>query len=322
MKKSIYKKIYSKIKKYHDIVIVRHVGADPDALASQISLRDVILNTFPNKNVCALGAPSSKFKYVGTLDKSFDVDYKKALLIILDTPDKKRIDGADPSVFKESIKIDHHPFVEKISDLEWIDDTASSTCQLILELIFHTPLQLNKEAASKLYMGIVADTNRFLFRYTSEKTFMLVSKLLQKTHIDFPSLYENLYMRSLKEIKFQGYLLSKLEVTKSGFGYVKITEEDLQKYDVDAATAGNMVDRFNYIEEVYAWGFFAEDVKHENIRGYIRSRGPVINDIASAFQGGGHIYASGARFQDFEEVDSMIEKLEERCHSYQLENDL
>ncbi len=322
MKKNIYKKIYKKIKKYHDIVIVRHVGADPDALASQIGLRDVILNTFSNKNVYAVGLPSSKFKYVGVLDKTCDINYKNALLIILDTPDKKRIDGADPSMFKESIKIDHHPFVEKISDLEWIDDTASSTCQLILDLIFHTSLQINDEIAKKLYMGIVADTNRFLFRYTSEKTFTLVSKLLQKTHIDFPSLYDNLYMRSLKEIKFQGYLLSKLEVTENGFGYVKITEEDLQKYDVDAGTAGNMIDRFNYIDEVYAWGFFAEDVKHENIRGYIRSRGPIINDIASEFHGGGHIYASGARFHDFDEVDSIIEKLDARCHTYCLEKDL
>lgn len=318
MRNHIYRKIYNKIRKYNSIVIVRHVGADPDALASQIGLRDVILNTFPSKQVFAIGAPSSKFKYVGSLDKLPNLDFHKTLLIVLDTPDKKRIDGALPSMYGDCIKIDHHPFVDKISDLEWIDDTASSTSQLILELIFHTPLQLNKEIAEKLYMGIVSDTNRFLFRYTSTKTFTLVSKLLQKTNIDFTSLYDNLYMRSLKETKFHGFLLTKLEVTESGFGYVKITEEDLERYDVDAATAGNMVDRFNYIEGVYAWGFFAEDVKHENIRGYIRSRGPIINDIASDFHGGGHIYAAGVRFSSFEEVDLMIECLDERCREYNL----
>lgn len=322
MANNIYKKIYKKIKKYSNIVIVRHVGADPDALASELSLRDVILNTFPSKNVYAIGAPSSKFKYVGSLDKIPNLDFQKTLLFILDTPDKKRIDGVDPSLFLESIKIDHHPFVEKVASLEWIDDTASSTCQLILELIFHTPLKLNKESAEKLYMGIVADTNRFLFRYTSKKTFALVSKLLEETDIDFTTLYDNLYMRSLKETKFQGYLFSKLEVTENGFGYVKITDEDLAFYEVDAASAGNMIDRFNYIDEVYAWGFFAEDVKHENIRGYIRSRGPIINDIAGDYHGGGHIYAAGARFTDFDEVDAMIERLDARCGTYLEENDL
>lgn len=313
---NIYRKIYKKIKKYHHIVIARHIGADPDALASQMGLRDCILHTFPQKKAYAVGCPSSKFKYVGSLDKMPDIDFGKSLLIVLDTPDRKRIDGVDPSMFSEVIKIDHHPFVDKISHLEWIDDTASSTSQLILELIFHTPLQLNKEVAMKLYMGIVSDTNRFLFRYTSAKTFALISWLLEKTDIDFHCLYDNLYMRSFSEIQFQGYLLSHLEVTKSGFGYVKITDDILQKYNVDAATAGNMVDRFNYIAEVYAWGFFAEDIKHENIRGYIRSRGPIINDIASDFHGGGHIYASGARFESFDEVDVFIERLEERCKSY------
>lgn len=314
--------IYKKIKKNHTIVIVRHVGADPDALGSQIGLRDAIIRTFPHKNVYALGAPSSKFKYMGSLDKAPLYDPASSLCIVLDTPDRKRIDGVDVSLFRDCIKIDHHPFVDKIAPLEWIDDTASSTSQLILELIFETPLRMNKEIAEKLYMGIVSDTNRFLFHYTSPKTFALVSKLLETTSIDFTSLYDYLYMRSFQEIQFFGYLLSHMCVTKSGFGYVKITEADLQKYEVDSATAGNMVDRFNYINEIYAWGFFAEDVKHGNIRGYIRSRGPIINDIASDFHGGGHIYASGARFTDFDEVDQMIEKMEERCHTYLLEKEL
>ena len=41
---NIYKRIYRKIKKFDKIVIARHVGADPDALCSQIALRDSILN--------------------------------------------------------------------------------------------------------------------------------------------------------------------------------------------------------------------------------------------------------------------------------------
>ena len=47
----IYKKIYQKIKKYDTIVIARHVGADPDALGSQLGLKCAILDKFPKKNV-------------------------------------------------------------------------------------------------------------------------------------------------------------------------------------------------------------------------------------------------------------------------------
>ena len=38
MYKKSYKEILKQIKKYNTIVIARHVGADPDALASQIAL--------------------------------------------------------------------------------------------------------------------------------------------------------------------------------------------------------------------------------------------------------------------------------------------
>src|SRR5574344_1695028 len=88
---SIYKKIYKEIKKYDTIVIARHVGPDPDALASSIALRDIILNTFPKKNVYAVGCTASRFRFLGVLDKVTDEMYDNALLIVTDTPDKKRV---------------------------------------------------------------------------------------------------------------------------------------------------------------------------------------------------------------------------------------
>ena len=320
MTKKKYKQIYDKIKSYETIVIARHVGADPDALGSQLGLRDSIRETFKNKNVYAVGYPASKFKYIGNLDKTDDVDFSEALLIVTDTPDIKRIDGANLEDFKEVIKIDHHPEVDKFGDICLIDDTSSSAAQLVTEIILNTKLVLNKEIAEKLYIGIVADTNRFLFYYTTPKTFRLVADLVEKTNIDITSLYENLYMRSFKETKFQGFIADNFTVTDNGFAYIKITTDMLKKYDVDPATAGNMVNNFNYIENVYVWAVFTEDERNENIRASIRSRGPIINDIAALFSGGGHIYASGARLTDFNQTDELVEKLDERCKDYIKEN--
>lgn len=309
----ICRNIYKKIKKYDTIVIVRHVGADPDALASQIALRDVILNTFPKKKVYAVGNPASAFKYLGMLDRFNEETYQNSLLISLDVPDAGRVDGVDVRLFKDSIKIDHHPFVEKYCKLEWVDDSASSTCQMIMELILNTRLKITKSAAEKLYIGLVSDTNRFLFYYTTTKTFDIVSKIIKLTNIDFTNLYESLYLRPLKEIKFQGYLTSNFKVTENGFGYIIVTDEMLKEYDVDAATAGNMVNDFNYIDEIIAWAVFSVDVKNDNIRGSIRSRGPIINEVAAKFGGGGHKFASGVRLKTLEDVDNMVKSLDETC---------
>ena len=77
----LYKQIKKEIKKYDDIVIVRHIGADPDALGSQFALKELILLNFPEKNVVALGNPASRFKYLGTLDKDDSIDYSVGLVL-------------------------------------------------------------------------------------------------------------------------------------------------------------------------------------------------------------------------------------------------
>jgi len=180
----VMKQIIKKIKEYNNIVIARHIGPDPDALASEIALRDSIKLTYPNKNVYAVGNSVSKFKYFGELDRIDDSTLDKPLLIILDVPNKSRIDGINYDNYDYVIRIDHHPNVEDIANLELVDDSASSTCELIVELINNTKLKMNKSIASNLYLGIVADSDRFLLSYTTPKTFKIVTMLIEKYKLD------------------------------------------------------------------------------------------------------------------------------------------
>ena len=133
--------IYELIKEFKKIVIARHVGVDPDAMASTMALKDSILLTFKEKEVYCVGSGSNRFSYFGKLDKLDD--HSNALLIVLDTPDIRRIDGININDYQKVIKIDHHPFVEKFADIEYIEDTSSSASELVLDLIQATPLLMN-----------------------------------------------------------------------------------------------------------------------------------------------------------------------------------
>ncbi len=312
---SIYKQIYKQIKRANKIIIARHVGPDPDALGSSLGLKKIILNTFPDKQVYVIGSPTSKFKFMGLLDK-FTEDMDDGLLIVTDTPDAQRVDGVNPKQFKQSIKIDHHPFIEKTCKLEWIDDKASSACQMIVELCLNTKLKLDTEAAELLYTGIIADTNRFMFAYTSPQTFDIVSYLLRQTNLDITKVYNNLYMRPYKEIKFQGYLSQNFIINEDKVGYIIIDDNVLNDYGVDVATAGNMINNFNHINEMLVWVTFTYDKELNSYRTSIRSRGPVINEVATHFGGGGHIYASGVRIKDEENMKKLIEELSEISREY------
>ena len=313
---NIYRKIYSKIKKYNKIVIARHVGPDPDALSSSIGLKEAILNTFPKKEVYAVGVPAAKHKYIGEVDVFNDSMYKDSLLIVVDTPDIKRVDGVDPLKFEYRIKIDHHPVVDKYCDIEFVDNTASSAAQLILDLIFKTPLKINKSIGEKLYAGIVSDTNRFLYSYTSSATFNIVSRLLKETDIDITKVYENMYLRSIDDKKLESYAILNMKITDNGLGYLFIEQDTLDGLKTDAATMTNMVNFMQYTKEMVAWVICAYDNTLGCIRSSIRSRGPVINEVATHYNGGGHIYASGARPKDFEDAKNMIEELDLICKEY------
>lgn len=307
----LYKQIKKEIKRYKDIVIVRHIGADPDALGSQFALKELIKLNFNDKNVYVLGNATSRFKYMGSLDKDESLDYSKCLLIVLDTPDVKRIDiNADISKFASIVKIDHHPFVEKYANIELCDENASSTSQLILEFILANKLKINDMIAKYLYTGIVSDTDRFLHDYTSKRTFELVNYLLSNSNIKFTELYEPLYMRPLEEVRFQGYIYQNMTVTDNGLAYIKITDELMKEYKVDSASAGNMINDLKYIDKIKIWVFFSEDTKSNLIRANIRSRGPYINEVATIYGGGGHKYASGARLTSWKQVDNLIEDLD------------
>ncbi len=127
-------------------------------------------------------------------------------------------------------------------------------------------------------------------------------------------------MRTFKEVKFGGYVADNLIVTKNGFAYLKIDQKILDEYGVDASTAGNMVNNFNYIDKIYAWGIFSYDKQVGNIKGSVRSRGPIINTVISAkYNGGGHKFACGVRLKDFDETDSLIKELDHACAAYKKE---
>ena len=146
--------------------------------------------------------------------------------------------------------------------------------------------------------------------------------MIKKTNIDFTSLYENMYLRSLHDLKFQSYIIDNITLTENGFGYIKIDQDILDHYKIDAATSSNMVNFLTYIEDMYAWAIFTYDKLNDNIRGSIRSRGPIINEVASNYNGGGHIYASGVRVDNFDTIDSLINDLDKVCMEYKDNNNL
>lgn len=315
-------KILEIIKKYKKIVIARHIGGDPDAFGSTFALKEILLENFPDKEVYVAGASVSKFRFLGTHDKITDEICDGALLIALDIPDIKRLDSVSLDKFKEVIRIDHHPDIDDFATYKLVDIDASSASELVARWCYNCNLKMPKKAAENIFVGIIADTNRFLFGANKPETYKVLLRLIEEEHVKPNELYELLYKRNLSEVRLEGFISLNMKITKNGLGYVKITDNDLKTYGVDSASVGGIMNNYNFIDGLICWVVFSEDLRNGVIRTSARSRGVKINKLFEQYNGGGHVYACGAKLHGFNEADEIIDKLDELCKEYKEEEDL
>ena len=307
---TIQQQIIKKIEEFDTIIIHRHVIPDGDAYGSSFGLAELIRTSFPEKKVYVVGEELDYLKYVGTTDKIEDSVYEGSLVIITDTSNAARISDVRWKLGAFKIKIDHHPFSDEYADIEWIDTSYTSTCEMITSLLIENNLEINDNGARCLFNGIVSDTGRFLFRGVSEQTFRYASELL-KYNFDMVELYSKMYTQSKELARFKGYAVCNFEETAHGVGYLKLTDELLQSLNVNELAASANVNTLANIEGIKIWAFFVENAEGNDIRVNLRSSGAAVNEIAKKYGGGGHVQAAGARVMDWETVDAMIADLDE-----------
>jgi bifunctional oligoribonuclease and PAP phosphatase NrnA len=308
-------KILDVIKQYETIIIHRHVRPDPDAYGSQGGLAEILKASFPEKNIFTVGKEEETLHYLRRLDQIPDDAYEGALVIVCDTANAERICDNRYNLGDKLIKIDHHPNVDAYGDMMWVDTDASSVSEMIYEFYLSGKeygLKMSDEAARLLFAGIVGDTGRFLFPSTSEKTFAYAGELI---HYNFsrPELFDKMYELSPNVVKLNGYVLQNFEMRQNGAVVMVLRKELLEEFQVKASEASLLVGTLGSIAGVMAWVFFIEE--EDQIRVRLRSKGPIINDIARNYHGGGHPLAAGASIYSWDDMESVIKDLEEVCQN-------
>lgn len=311
------RQIIDKIEQYNTIILHRHVRPDPDAYGSQFGLKRLIETNYPEKKVFAVGAHDDTLSFMAQPDVIDDATYENALVIVTDTANTERIDDNRYSKGDYLIKIDHHPNDDKYGDIFWVDTTSSSTSELIYELFEegkdYKGWKMSDDGARLLFAGIVGDTGRFLFPSATEKTFETAGHLV-RYNFDRTHLFNGMYEKEANILKLQGYLYQNFVMDENGACYIKITKEILEQFQVTTSETSLLVGSYNDIKGICAWIMFVED--GDEIRVRLRSKGPVINELAKKYNGGGHPLASGAYAKSWDEVDQIIADLKELCKNY------
>ncbi|MGY4689230.1 DHH family phosphoesterase [Salibacterium sp. K-3] len=312
--------ILQTIERYSRIGIYRHEKPDPDAFGSQAGLAELIQHNYPEKDVWTIGENEPSLSFLTEIRGEEETLASGTFLaVICDTANTERIDGEKWKEADQIVKIDHHPEVELYGEPSWVNTEASSTSEMVIDLFLtarsNRGWEMTTAAARLLYAGIVGDTGRFQFSNTTPETLKLAAEVL-RFPFDTTELFTRFYENDEKLVRLKGEVLQQFELTPEGLGIVHLPKEALDRYHITINESSALINAFAETRGLKAWVFFVEEEEHYRVR--LRSKGPVINTIAAAHNGGGHPMAAGAKAADKQEVETVIQELKEACRDYTL----
>ena len=307
----MFERILYQIKKHDTIVIHRHEKPDGDAMGSQIGLRHIILENFPEKKVFTVGDSSRFLSFMenSAMDTISDDIYENALAIILDCGSSHLISDSRYSMAKTKARIDHHIFCEKIADDEVIDQSFESCCGMITEFAAESGLKIPSSAATALFTGLVTDSGRFRYDSTNARSLRLASLLLE-AGADADNLYRNLYSDTYENKLMRAKFTLKIKFTEKNTAYIYTTKKEVEELGADIfSISRGMVGVMSDMKGVRIWVNFTET--DNGVLCEIRSDGININPVAVKYGGGGHAKASGATLNDREMAMALLHDLDE-----------
>lgn len=312
----VVKEILAKIKAYQTIIIHRHQRPDPDAIGSQVGLAEILRTSFPYKNIYQAGGSVEGLAFLAEMDEVTDEMYQNALVIVTDTANSPRISDDRYNLGAELIKIDHHPNDDPYGDLVWVNTKASSCSEIITDFyhLNQEELTMNDNAARLLYAGIIGDTGRFLYPSTTPHTLEVAAELMTYD-FDAAELNRELEKISMSVAKLAGYVYQNINVDEYGAAFVILPQSLLTEYGIVDSETAAIVSLPGAIDGVLAWGIFVEQPEgYYRVR--LRSKGPVINELAKKHHGGGHPLASGANAKNQKEIDAIYSEIQQLCREY------
>lgn len=289
----------------HAFVVTSHVHPDGDAIGSALAMYEFLKARGKEAKVISSDATPQVYQWLDperemiapATERNLKHIVSADVVFIVDVNNWKRLGMIGDTVRDcSALKavIDHHPYEEQIVPLTVTRTQASSTAELIYDLIETMGGPLTRRAADALYTGILTDTGSFRFANTSPTAHRITSALLE-AGVNPAQVYDDVYnQNSEARTRLMGQALSNISFAGDGqVAWLVVTQDMFKKSGAVPDDTSGFVDMTMTIAGVEIGIIFVE-TDYGAIRISLRSRGHKdVNKVSVSLGGGGHRNASG-----------------------------
>lgn len=252
--------------------------------------------------------PSAQFAFLPQVTKfRTDFAYQDTydLCVFLDVWGTNRVWNRrlnQPNYFtaQTTLVIDHHISNPWFGTYNIIDTNASSTCEIVGELITTTyPTLLDAEMATALFMGLSTDTGHFMFSNATARTFALAHHLVD-AGADTATIIQHLYRnQTLASLQWTGMLIQRLTQSTNGIRSRYTTSEVTARWLENESVWDTFIFQMTSIKHTGRYALFkimdTDPLPH--VRCSLRSSSDTVDvaTLASKLWWGGHKRASGVK---------------------------
>jgi len=301
----------------HDrFLVVTHENPDGDALGSLLAMTLTLRGLGKDVEMYLGGSGSLPRQYafmqLDGLRRDLPADLEQRVLVAVDCAKADRI-GPDPEPIERAslvIDIDHHHDNTRFGDVNLIVADASSTGEVLRDVIRELGVELTPELAEPLYIALVTDTGRFQYTNTTPKALRLAAELVEAgadVHEVFQQVYESVEFAKLKLL---ARALDRARVLEGGLIVVShLLRNDFAEVGASEAYSEGIIYSLRAVEGAELAALIREPPRDDGPTRRVSLRASVdeldVSAIARLFGGGGHRQAAG--FSSDASVDEITE---------------
>lgn len=304
------------IKEFSDsssIALFTHSRPDGDALGSVLALKFALEKLGKRVEAFCDTEIGHKYTILG-YDKYWSRQPRGdfELFVALDCGDVGRLGAFSDFFFrqKNTLCIDHHYSHVSFCQLNYVKN-CSSTCELVYTILNGLSVEIDKEIATALYIGLSTDTGNFSHGNTTPAVFEIAADLASKG-IDIPGIYDSVYASSrFERTKLLGIVLTRMRRYFDGrLCLLYVTKADLALTGTQKDDTEGFIDYAINSEGAQLGVCFCEHSENA-YKVSMRSKGLNVSAVCEHFGGGGHLQAAGCMISGlFEDaVDKLLKAI-------------